>query len=205
MTLLIALLAYAVPAGATSSSNLTLTVQSTSAEGSWSCLVDLWIDAKVARAGERDNVTVTVHAPHARMEAAAGSPEKFRAEIASESPMQQEAIGRLDGQSVTFAVDRKSGALVGTPPRFSAGVSFAGVDAAFWFVLAWLAPLPADGANRTVTRATAWGVPWKLAGEGAPNAGSYLLMSGKLEGELTVGRGPRAVKRRITVGISPHK
>ncbi|HZS40091.1 MAG TPA: hypothetical protein VFF06_24845 [Polyangia bacterium] len=205
LTLWFALSAYAVPAGAAAASTITLTVQSSSSEGRWSCIVDLWIDAKVARGADTDEVTVTVHAPHARMEAAASSPEKFRAEIAAESPAQQQAISLLDGKSVSFAVNRKTGALAGGAPRFDADVSFAGVDAAFWFALAWLAPLPAESGPRRVTRATAWGVPWKLAGDATLDAGSYLIPSGTLEGDLTVGRAAGAVKRHLTIALAPRR
>ncbi len=186
------LLLYAVAPDSNTTSNITMSVQSTSAEGTWSCLLDLWIGVQVSHDGNK--VTVTVHEPHARMEAAASAPEKFRATIASESPSQQRAIAVLDGQSVSFTVDRKTGALVGAAPRFKAEVSFAGVDAAYWFALVWL------GAGRvTPTHQTAWGVPWKLSGE--LSAGLYLAASGTLEGDLVAG----GIKRHVKIAIAPRR
>lgn len=196
---LLALVAYAVPVGATGAANVTLTVESTSSEGTWSCLVDLWVDTKVERAPNGDKITVTVHEPHARMEAAPAAPATFRATIAAESPGQQAAIAQLDGASATFVVDRKTGALRGPPPRFSVDVRFAGVDAAYWFALAWVVPLPGGSGRRTVTRPTAWGVPWQLMGDATIEQGSYFAMTGSLHGELTVGQGPSAIRRKLTL------
>ncbi len=195
---LLTLVAYAVPAGATGAANLTLTVESTSSEGTWSCLVDLWVDTKVERAASGDKITVTVHEPHARMEAAA-APAAFRATIAAESPGQQAAIAQLDGASATFVVDRKTGALRGPPPRFPVEVRFAGVDAAYWFALAWVVPLPGASGRRTATRATAWGVPWQLTGDAPIEPGSYFATAGALTGELTVGQGANAIRRKLTL------
>lgn len=202
---LFALIAYAVPVGAAEPARLTLTVESTSSEGTWSCLVDLWVDAKVERAANGDKITVTVHEPHARMEAAASAPAAFRATIAAESPGQQAAIAQLDGASATFVVDRKTGALRGTPPRFPVDVRFAGVDAAYWFALAWVVPLPQRSERHTATYATAWGVPWQLAGDVTVEPSSYFAPTGSLTGELTVGQGTRAIRRKLTLTRAPRR
>lgn len=133
------------------------------------------------------------------MAAAPTAPAPFRATIAAESPGQQAAIAQLDGASATFVVDRKTGALRGPPPRFPVEVRFAGVDAAYWFALAWVVPLPDGGSGRrTMTRATAWGVPWQLTGDATIEPGSYFA-TGSLTGELTVGQGPSAIRRKLTL------
>src|SRR6185436_15458643 len=105
-----------------------LTVQSTSHEGTWSCLVDLQVSAEE----KGDQITITVHQPHARMEPDPKSPPLFRKAITDESPSQQRAISLLDGKSVTFKLGDKDA-------KFPADVMFAGVDAGYWFALLWSA------------------------------------------------------------------
>jgi len=214
------MLAYAVGPGALPASTITMTVQSSSAEGTWSCILDLFITAEVTRDPARkhaDKVTVTIHAPHARMEAAASSPASFQKTIAAESPSQQQAIALLDGKSLSFEVDRATGALLGgaaRTARFPADVSFAGVDAGYWFAFLWVTGTatggpkePPAGAPRPLhaTHATDWGVPWKLAGEVTVTPASYLASAGALEGDLTVGRAAAAIKRHVKLTIAPRR
>jgi hypothetical protein len=185
-------------------SAITMTVRSTSGEGTWSCILDLWISAEVSPEKEGDRVTITVHDPHARMEAAASSGKKFAAQIASESPGQQQAIAQLDGKSTSFTIDRKTGGLRGKIGRFDAAVSFAGIDAAYWFAQVWLM---GRGEHGAVARAhpTLWGVPWKLWGQLEPAADGVLASQGSLEGDLTVGHGSDAIARHLTLAIAPRQ
>ena len=192
-------LAYAVSPGAKDTSDLKMTVASSSAEGSWSCFLDLSITTSVAREKRGDRVTVTVHAPHARMEAVASSPASFRDTIASESPAQQQAIARLDGKSLSFLVDRTTGMLLGAAPRFAEDVSFAGVDAAYWFALVWRNTSPAGTSIKLQrTHATDWGVPWVLSGAMTISPESYLARAGELAGDLVAG----GVKRHLKIALA---
>jgi hypothetical protein len=163
-------------------SSITLTVQSTSHEGTWSCLVDLQIETQE----NGDQITVTVHKPRARMEPDPKSPPLFRKAITAESPSQQRAISLLDGKSVTFKAGDKDA-------KFPADVMFAGVDASYWFALLWSA-----GAPRT--HSTVWGIPWKLTGDVTVAPGARLATSGTLEGDLTA----HSVRRHLKITLTPQ-
>jgi len=160
----------------------------------WVCLLDADVGTTIIQDGATDRVTMTVQKITARMEALPSMPETFREQIIKESPSQQRAVQSLEGKSVTFVVDHKTGK-VKRETRLPGSVEFAGVDLTYWLARAWF-----SGAPRTVP--TYWGKSWSLEGTTEGKATPYLAARATLSGTLGVGAGKEATELRLKITLS---